>query len=140
VSGLTGAAAGSAILLVVELGAMFAAAGFSFPSLLNLFMMLLQFSFTIFLIAFISSIVIVAPLSLMLERVQYRKAWPYYAVALAIVSGALVLIKGRIDFVGVLTMRDVALFIAVFVRRMKQYRRAAADEEARAPDNMRRLH
>jgi len=110
-------------------------------------MMLLQFSFTIFLVAFISSIVIVAPLSLMLERVQYRKAWPFFAVALAIVSGALVLIKGRIDFAGVLTMRDVALFItpaliiaAVFVRRMKQYWRVAAYEKARALENARRLH
>lgn len=124
-----------------------AAGLFSLQAIIGLLVLFLQVSFLIFLAAFISNVAIITPMFLAFERSKFRKAWPYFAAAIAIASVVLGLLKSRIDFFMALTWRDIAVVIApaliiaaVFVRRMRPFWRAAEAHALAPQPGLRRFH
>lgn len=80
---LAGAGAGGAMTFVLKLWrAVFP--DFSFAALLTAFLETLLTAFLIFLIGFISSVALGAPLFRLLENRKQRAPWPYLVAALAI--------------------------------------------------------
>ena len=146
---LTGAAIGGALSLVVDLFVVLGT-GLSFMQLVSTLVAALTASFLIFLAGFISSILVVAPLFLTLERAKKRILWPYPLAALLIAFLIMTVLHGQFplvsdfDIEAVMTVILPALIIGVlFARRMRPYLIAAARAESTtvAPrSNVTRLH
>lgn len=133
---LAGAGAGGAMTFLVRL-----AAGvlqdFSFTVLLSVFLETLMTAFLIFLIGFISCVLLGAPLFRLLEKRKQRAPWPYLAAALA-VSVVVLLAASRglpgPEDIHIETLTAIfapAIIIALtFSRQMRPHWRAAERAEA----------
>ena len=138
---LTGAAAsGGAMFAVAAISSIFA--GFSPVNLLDATIASLAFAFVTFLAAFASAAAIGVPTFIALENAKYRKAWPYFALALLVESAVVTLGLGRFptfDEPILLAYFLPGLLIAgLFIRRMRPHWRAA--ERAESEFALRLIH
>ena len=143
---LTGAGVAGALTFMLSVGSAVIGGAFSFSVLLSAFLETLLASFMVFLVGFFASVMIGAPLFVMLEKSKRRNAWPYLAAALAVALIVFSFMTGHLPLAEDFNIAVVAsIFIPAivialtFARSMKPYWLAAAREEEIA-QNIFRIH
>ncbi len=133
---IAGAAAGAAMTFLVRL-VVGVVSDFSFSALLSVFLETLMTGFLIFLIGFISSVAVGAPLFRLLEKRKQRSLWPYLFAALAVAVVAFLAasrgLPGPENFrIEALTaiFAPAAIIAVIFSRQMRPHWRAAERAEA----------
>lgn len=137
---VAGAVAGGAMTFIIKLaGVIFP--DFSFGALLAAFLETLLTAFLIFLIGFISSVALGAPLFRLLEKRKQRALWPYLLAALAIAIAVFVaVVRGvpgpedvRLETVTAIFAPAIIIAL-IFARQMAPHWRAAEKAEREAAD------
>ncbi|WP_425407928.1 hypothetical protein [Hyphococcus sp.] len=144
---LAGAFVGGGLTLLLKLADVLIAVELSFNGLIGVFLDTLFVSFMIFLIGFFASVAVGAPLFTALEKRKRRNMWPYLAASMGVAIAAFIFIAGGLPAPKDATLaRLSAIFIpaivvaVVFARLMQPHWRAAAQRDARAEENLYRLH
>lgn len=144
VSVLLGTAVSAAALFAVNNVFSIAKGGWRLATLLSTGMAAVWFAFTAFLIGFAAVIAVVAPLFLALEKIRYRRLWPYLAAAALVQFAAYALIFGPpplFEKPATFFIFAPGLLMAVlFWRRIQPLWRAAERETAAPPATVYRLH
>lgn len=93
----------------------------------------LWFACLIFLIGFGASVAVCVPLFMALERVKYRTAWPYFAVALLLELAAYTLMAGGVPVIAtpatLLYLLPGVIIAYFFIRNIRPLWRAAKRAE-----------
>jgi len=147
ISVLIGAGLGGAAIFAVSVAGAVMDGMLSLMQLVSITISSVFVSFLIFLVGFLSSIVVIAPLSTALEKTKLRSVWPYLAAALAIALIALTFLNGGLPIISDIDIDVIVSVIApaivialIFGRRMQPYWRAAARADLGEVKIVRRLH
>jgi len=141
---LVGAGVAGALAFLIGVGAGLIANSTIFAAAAAAFAKALKIAFLVFLIGFLSGVLVIAPLFRMLERAKRRSGWPYVVAALAIAIAGLALVSNLrgadIGFDVAAPVIASSLVISVlFSRRMRPMWRAAAKAEAEDAADPKRL-
>jgi len=125
---VTGAAASVGGALVIDLGRLVVEASLSLTALLQALLQSLGVGVLVFLLAFASSIVVLTPLYIVLEKNRVRKIWPFYLAAAAVQFGVLAMLGAAPGFEApwrVVYLLPGFLIVHMFGRRIVPLWRAA---------------
>lgn len=144
VSVLIGAGVSAAALFVVNNAVSLAKGGWGLAVLLSTAMSAVWFAFVAFLVGFGAVVVVGVPLFLALEKIPYRRLWPYLAAAVVLQYAAHALIFGPPPLVetpaAFLIFAPGLLIAGLFWRRIQPLWRAGRMENDAPKPPLRLVH